>query len=281
MDSKRSLVVIGATVLVALGAGQYLQMGTAQSAVAATSLPKPEQVQATLRRAAGTPLAGYAETIMPAALTAEAEPLAPLPAPSIQASPEPDCPIGLEAFAADGAILSITLTAPCRPNQGVVLRHSSLSVTYQTTATGSLFVDLPALDQKGDVSIRFSDGTEVSTAVPVPDLAGLRRFALQWIEGDDFTLVTKAPVVSLGSAATVLPMYAVVTTLPAADTPLSIETPITATACGREALGAAFFAEGGKLRIADLSVALPDCDAEGGFVVLNNPVADMKLASTE
>jgi hypothetical protein len=32
---------------------------------------------------------------------------------------------------------------------------------------------------------------------------------------------------------------------------------------------------------ADLSLAMPDCDGEGGFVALNNPVPETKLAATE
>ena len=224
------------------------------------------------RVAAGTPFS-VALTQTKPALPATAE---PDPAP-----PAASCPITLDMFANADATLAISLTAPCRPNEGVVVTHAEMGVTYQTTATGALFLDLPALDARGEVRIRFADGTVVDAAAPVPDLAPLHRFALQWIEGDSFNLATDAPVITLGTGATVLPMYAKVVTLPAFDTPLAIEAAVTDTNCGREALGAAFYSESGQVRVADLSLALPDCDSLGGFVVLNNPVANMKLASAE
>lgn len=291
MDRVRSLAMIAGTVAVALGAGHYMQAGS-EGAVAATppddpvpvvdmtaSAPQAAPVVEPLRLAAGTPLSGYA--VQPAAVTrAETTPDPVLPPVAAPEQTE-DCPITVDLFADADAMLSLSVLAPCRPNEGVVLRHAGLSVTYQTTATGSLFVDIPALDTKGEISLRFVDGTEASGAAPVPELAGLRRFALQWIDGDTFSLVTDAPVIALGTAATALPMYALVATLPSDDTLLAIETPVTDTACGREAMGAAYFSEGGTLAVADLTMALPECDAEGGFVVLNNPVADMKLAAAE
>lgn len=262
MERKRGLAIVGSSLFLALAAGQYLQIGSARSAVVAVPPTQP----APLRPAAGTPL--------PVSLT-EAE-----PAPE-QAKPAAECPVTLDLFANADAMLSLSLTAPCRPNEGVVVTHATMGVTYQTTATGSLFLDIPALDAKGDIRIRFTDGTEVQAAAPVPELAAMRRFALHWIEGDSLSLATDAPVITLGTAATVLPMYAQVVTLPAAETPLAIETEVTDTNCGREALGAAYYSEGGNVRIADLTLALPDCGSGGGFVVLNNPVAEMKLAGIE
>lgn len=279
MERKRSLAIVGSSLFVVLAAGQYLQTSSAESAVVATPIPVAGPPPS-LRIAAGTPLAGHEPDLLPVALTdtAPPSPAAPEPEPAVVAE---TCPVTLDLFANTDATLSLSLTAPCRPDEGVVVSHASLSVTYRTTATGALFLDIPALDAKGDIKVRFPDGTELRAESPVPDIAQFRRFALQWIEGDSFTLVTDAPVQSLGEQATVLPMYAQVVTLPAADAPLAIETAVTDTNCGREALGAAFYSEGGKVRIADLSLALPDCDAEGGFVVLNNPVTDMKLAAAQ
>lgn len=224
---------------------------------------------------AGSP-APDGSTATPAAF-AESDPTTqPDPAASSDS-----CPVTLDLFADRDATLALTLTAPCRPNEGVVLRHAGMTVTYQTTATGSLFLDVPALDAAGDVSLRFPDGTEVTATAPVPELATLRRFALQWVDGDSFALVTDAPVTTLGTAATVLPMFAQVVTLPDPAAPLSIETEVTDRTCGREALGAAFYSEGGRVYSSDLALAMPDCDGAGGYVVLNNPVADMKLAAAE
>jgi hypothetical protein len=280
MVSVRSLGMIGGTVLVALGAGQYMQSGADGSAAAMmTPQRAPELTPRPLRLAAGTPLVGY--QIQPVAVTrAETTPETPV-LPAKTPAGDGDCPISLDLFADADAMLSLSLLAPCHPNEGVVLRHAGLSVTYQTTATGSLFVDIPALDMSGEVTLRFLDSSEISASAEVPELSELRRFALQWVDGDSFSLSTNAPVMILGTVATALPMYALVATLPSEDTPLAIEVPVTTASCGREALGAAYFSEGGRLSVADLSMAMPECDAGGGFVVLNNPIADMKLAAAE
>lgn len=278
MDRKRNLGMIAVTVALALGAGQYLQSGKAQSAASMTPIPKADPPPP-LRLAAGTPLAAHELEVIP--VVAEAD---PPPAPAVLAEPipaakAPECPVTLDVFAAEAATLSLSLTAPCRPDQGFVLRHGGIAVTYQTNAAGSFFLDLPALDAAGEVSLRFSDGTETAAAAPLSDMADHRRLALQWLDGDSFTLAGDGPVIALGAKATVLPMYAQIITLPAPDAPLAIEAPVTAQTCGREMMALAVYSEAGRLTLADLSVALPDCDAEGGFVVLNNPVPDMKLAA--
>lgn len=277
MDRVRSLAMVAGTVAIVFAAGQYMQADSTRSDVTAAQTPVAETVVVALRRAAGTPLQGYE---FPDVTVTRAE---TVPEPVVLPAQDPvadeACPVTLDLFADAEATLSLSLAAPCHPNEGVVLRHAGLSVTYSTTATGSLFLDIPALDPSGEVTLRFLDGTEVSGAAPVPELAGLRRFALQWIEGDSFNLASDAEIISLGTAATALPMYAQIATLPSEDTTLAIEAPVTATACGRDALGEALFSEGGKLTVAELTMALPDCDAEGGFVVLNNPVADMKLVA--
>ena len=279
MDRKRNLGMIAVTVAIALGAGQYLQSGKAQSAASITPIPKADPPPP-LRPAAGTPLAAHEPALIP--VVAEPDPTPPpaaLPEPAPLVAEVPACPVTLDLFAGDAATLSLSLTAPCRPNQGFVLRHVGIAITFQTNSMGSFFLDLPALDARGEVSLRFADGTETSAAVPLPDITAYRRLALQWLEGDTFTLTGDGPVTSLGEKATVLPMYAQIITLPAPDAPLAIEAPITPTSCGREAMAVAVYSEAGRITLSDLSVALPECDDEGGFVVLNNPVPDMKLAA--
>lgn len=282
MDRRRNLAMIAATVAVALAAGQYLQSGTAESAASMTPVPKADPPPP-LRLAAATPLAAHEPQPILAAAKADAAPPVPpaRPAEPAPLAAAPDCPVTLDLFASPDATLSLSLTAPCRPDQGFVLRHGGIAVTYQTTATGSFFLDLPALDPAGDISLRFADGTEVAAAAPVPDMADHHRLAVQWLDGDSFTVTGDGPVTTLGTRATVLPMYAQVITLPAADAPLSIEAPVTPETCGREMMAMAVYSDAGRLTVADLSIALPDCDAEGGFVVLNNPVPDMKLAAEE
>lgn len=277
MDRRRSLLMIAGTVAIALGAGQYLQSGSAQSSAAMAPVP---QSAPPLRIAAGTPFPPQTPVPSPVAFTPDPPPAeVQVPPPLLAEAPE--CPVTLDLFADEGATLSLSLIAPCRPDQGLVLRHGGIAVTYRTNAAGSLFLTLPALDARGDISLRFADGLELAASAPVPDLAGIHRFALQWMEGDAFTLDTPFPVTALGEEATVIPQYALVVTLPDPDAPLAVEAAVTARNCGMEALALAAYARNGQPILTDLFIALPECDGTDGFVVLNNPLPDMKLAATE
>ncbi|NBE07422.1 hypothetical protein [Paragemmobacter ruber] len=289
MDRKRSFIMAGGTVLLALGAGQYMQSGTAQSSAAMVPVPQVAPPPP-LRQAAGTPLGAHdpmppmaAPQVTPVALPTAAS--ADAPAPEAGAAlPRPTpmadtCPIALDAFATADAVLSISLAAPCQPNQTVVLAHAGLAVTYQTTATGALFADIPALDPAGVLSIRFPDGQLAEVAAPVPEVASLRRLAVQWMEGDTFNLTGAGPVTTLGTLSGPVPMQARLIDLPDTTAPLAIEAEVTARTCGRELLGEVLFSEGGRVTRADLTLAMPECDGAGGFVALNNPLPDMKLAA--
>ncbi len=284
MNRKRSFVMAGGTVLLALGAGQYMQSGTAQSSAAMIPVPRAE-VTAVLRPAAPTPLSAQDVSpqarITPVALTEDQ----PAPVPQAQPAPTPQadlCAVTLDVFAAADAMLSLSLSAPCHPNQTVVVRHAGLAVTYLTTATGALFADIPALDASGALTIRLPDGIEAHAAAPVPEVAAMRRLVVQGMAEDRFILSGEGAQITLGTMSGPVPMVAQVMTLPAElAAPLAIEAEITSDTCGRELLGDVLYSEGGRVTRADLSLAMPDCDGMGGFVALNNPVPDMKLAATD
>lgn len=307
MKRQRSLGLIVITVCAALGAGQYMQSGKAQSATAITPLslpaPQPSAAMATasppqigLVPAAGTPLHA---TPVPVAFDTTPQPL-PVPAPEpLAPQATATCPVTLDVFAETGGMIGITLTAPCHPNERVVLRHDALAIALRTTATGALFATIPALSPVGDITLRLSDGTEHSGAAPIPELANMRRIAVQWMADDRFALhafeggasygqpghITAGAgplLMALGDPSVDLPMLAEVYTFPAQSTPqLTIEAAVTATTCGRELIGETLFSDGGKVTVAELTMAVPDCDDLGGFVVLNNPVPDTKLALAE
>ena len=311
MKRQRSLGLIAVTVLAALGAGQYMQSGVAESAVAMMPLPTaapdtpvalvPEpavQQSARITPAAGTPLAAFDAVALPVAFDTTPEP-APLPPPAPKPLATVACPVTLDVFAETGGMIGVTLTAPCHPNERVVLRHDALAITLRTTATGSLFATIPALTQTGDILLRLPDGTEHAGAAPIPELASMRRLAVQWMADDRFAInafegdadygqpghitAGAGPLhVALGDSSVDLPMLAEVYTFPAQATPrLTIEAEVTDATCGRELIGEALISDAGTVTVADLTMAIPGCDVLGGFVVLNNPLSDMKLALAE
>ncbi|MGO4908002.1 hypothetical protein ACEN2J_06660 [Pseudorhodobacter sp. W20_MBD10_FR17] len=333
MELKRKVAMVAATLAVALGAGHLMQNGlnvqfgpveTAE-VPAVDKTPLAEQVTAPPTKI--VPLAaGLGSTPVPSFDPAPAPALpdiafSPAPAPIMApAAAEPaapttdlavvdNCPVSLDAIASDHATLDLTLIAPCRASERVVLRHGGLTITAMTSQTGSLFTAIPGMESLGEVSALFGDGLEVSTTEPLPDMAQYRRFAVQWLAEDAFQLNafengagfgeaghvydgnTQRPLPNiptqggyltvLGDRTAPVPMLAEVYTYPmdaAAPVDLTIEASVTEATCDRELLGEVLFSEAGKVTKTDLTMATPTCDAIGDVLVLNNPLPDLKLA---
>ncbi|MEO5619516.1 MAG: hypothetical protein ABIQ85_01240 [Cypionkella sp.] len=229
-----------------------------------------------------------------------------------QALAQDPCAPTLDLAAEENAMIGLTLVATCHPNERVVLKHAGLALSAKTTLTGALFTDLPALEQSASVEVMFKDGSSVTANIEVPDASNLRRFGVQWQAQDAFQLhgfengaaygaagdVNGAnphlPAAGLptrdgflnilGDSTTEAPLLAEVYTYPAdpaAKPEVVIEAAVTETTCGREMLGETIASTGGKVTKADLTVAMPDCDAIGDYLVLNNLVPEMNIASSQ
>lgn len=230
--------------------------------------------------------------------------------PATQTSTVQACDATLDLLVEQNAMIGITLIAPCNPNQRVVLRHGGLAVTGQTTSTGALFTALPALESAGTVEASFADGTNIRGEISVPELAALRRFGVQWQADDAFQvhafeggagygdaghvsavdphrpipgLAARGGFLSLlGDATTTNPLLAEIYTFPAnpgADTEVVVEAAVTDATCGRELLAETLTSTGGNAFVTDLTLAMPDCDAVGDYMVLKNLVLELNMAA--
>ena len=318
MNLQRKLTMVVATGAIALGAGHFVQE---RAGARATAEPPAVRVSGVIPVAAGPadievkPVA-IQPPVLPAeaAPVVEAEPVSEVlaviePAADLQAMPETtpvaalDCPIKLELLAQPGAMIGLTLLAPCQPDQRVVLKHAGLAVTGRTSASGALFTTLPALTGTAEVDVVFVDGARARATLPVAEFADVRRFAVQWQDEDAFQLhvfengagynqpghisatttgasTDSGGVIALGDATVDLPLRAEVYTFgPAAMIDLVLEAAVTSGTCGREILGETIFAKGGSVEITDLTLAMPDCNAVGDILVLKNLLQDMTLAT--
>ncbi len=223
-----------------------------------------------------------------------------------------DCPTSLDLSVTENAIIGVTLIASCHPDERVVLKHAGLTVTAMTTLTGAIFADLPALDRTGKVEVQFKDGTSISNSIDVPEIAKMRRFAIEWQAEDSFALhgfengadigdkgdisaantnrpASGVPAAGgflsiLGDSSTENALLAEVYTYPtdsAVKADVVVEAAVTETSCGREMLGETLLSQGGTVTTSDLTVSMPDCDAIGDYLVLNNLVPDMNIASSD
>ena len=308
---KRKLARIVALVVVALSAGHLVQTLAASRQPQVTASAQKARPQAVVQLAATTdpvklpPLASAPPLVpappLPAAAFAAPVPETP-PAAVVVADP---CPVTLDLMADPGAMIGLLLLAPCHPSERVVLRHAGLAVTVMTTATGSVFLTVPALQSDAVVDVRFADGTAVSGSLIVADLASIRRFGVQWQGDDAFQVygIEPAGIVSaanpgampsvdlpltngyltrLGDAAAPSPLLAEIYTYPGAQTSdVVIEAAVTQATCGREILGETLASVAGSVTVTDLTLTMPGCDAVGDFLVLNNLASDLTLAAAD
>lgn len=222
------------------------------------------------------------------------------------------CGAVLSVTAAGQGLMLIRLEAPCEAGRFAILRHGPLSVSARLDDDGALDLALPALDPAGEVTLRLPDGTEHMAATAV-DLTGLRRAVLQWQADDGLELhafeggavdyggpghisadypglspETGLPakggwLMRLGDDRAPVPQYADIYTYPAdATVPvrLTIEALVTAETCDSELLGvAALTGAGAGPRVDEITLAMPGCDAQGDYVVLNYPAEGAKLVA--
>ena len=228
------------------------------------------------------------------------------------AEPTVSCEITAEGIATKAAMIELTLNAPCLPNERVTVHHRGMMFTETTSATGTLEATMPALDQNALVIFAFSNGDGAVTQLEVPELRQYNRTAIQW-KGDaglemharEFganygedghvwkdAARTSAAVGSsrgfltrLGNANIAEGLMAEVYTFPTAMSSqfgivdLSVEAEVTALNCGLEVEAQSLEVVDGDVIMRDLTLAVPDCDAKGSFLVLNNLVEDLKVAS--
>ena len=274
-------------------------------------LPKsPEVAPAPVQLAPQVP-----EVVPPArpAMVKDAAPAVPAPVEKLAEVAVVDpCPTSLDLSLSENAIIGVTLISACHPNERVTLKHAGLVVTGKTTLTGAIFADMPALTQSAKVEVMFKDGTTISSSIEVPEITNYRRFAVQWQASDVFLLhgfengagyneagdinmanpnrpASGMPATSgflsvLGDSTTENALLAEVYTYPSNTTTKAdviVEAPVTETTCGREMLGETLLSIGGKVTSNELTVSMPECDAIGDYLVLNNLVPDMTIASAD
>jgi hypothetical protein len=220
----------------------------------------------------------------------------------------------LSAAARPAAMVKLTVTAPCRGNQSLTVTHGELRFDDRIDALGIYTVLLPALEDEAVYQVTFADGTVAETVVDVPQATRTERVVLQYAgptglqihalefgadyEGDghvwsgnprdaDIALKTGGGfLTTLGDPARPEARYAEVYTLPA-DTRgrdgvvrLNVEAEVAETNCGRDIAGQTLQKQAdGTVTPVAVTLAMPECDAVGEFLVLKNLLRDLKIAA--
>lgn len=231
-----------------------------------------------------------------------------------ESRPKLVCPVRLSAAPFAAAMVKLSLTAPCMQNERVTVGHNGLMFTETTSAFGGLDMTVPALAEQAIFDITFVNGHTTSAEAAVPSIKLFDRIAVQWTAGNTVQLHAREYGANYGDSGHVWAgamrdisvvmdnaggfltrhgdssaadaMMAEVYTYPVAMTQedgaiaFSIETEVTAANCGREVKATALkLMSGTMLPRRTVSLSVPGCSAIGNFLVLNNPLQDLTVAT--
>lgn len=224
------------------------------------------------------------------------------------------CDPELQAMAGAGSIVTLSLSAPCHQSQKVAIHHQGMLFTAMTDADGKASIDTPALAEVAVFIAAFEDDQGAVATVEVQDFAQFDRAVLQykgdtavnlsayefgagfgdaghiWVDarGDIDRLLSGEGgyLMRLGDPAAENGYFAEVYVFPSAlsersgDVLLVAEAEITAGNCGEELAAQSIqVSPDGDSTALDLIMVMPECDAVGDFLVLQNMFEDLTLAA--
>lgn len=278
-----------------VGAAKPEREGKSEAIIEAVNAPKEDFVERAVRTAA----------------------LGDAQLPEIQSAdppaPEPLCDIDLTANVAAAAMVELSLSATCYPNERVTFHHSGMMFTEATDANGALDLAIPALSENAVFIVAFANGEGALANAEVSSLEFYDRMVVQskangalhinaFEFGADFlgeghvnhksdrSLVDAATgqggfITSLGDAVQSDALVAEVYTFPTStsktqgDIHVSVDAEVTPANCGvRIEAQTLEVIRGGEMKVQDLTLPIPDCDAVGDFLVLQNLLQDLKVA---
>ncbi len=241
-------------------------------------------------------------------------PSSTLPEPAMpESAVTPACDIVADARPVAAAMVDLTMQAACLPNERVTVHHNGMIFTVTTSAEGKVKLKVPALAKEAVFILAFSNGEGAVAQTTVEELEDYDRAVLQWkgntgfqIHAREFgaaygakghlwegapgeiadTVAGSSGVITLhGDMDAAEPLLAEVYSFPksyseiAGNIALSVETEVTETNCGLEIEAQTLELQpDGQMKIHNLTLAVPECDAKGSFLVLNNLLQDLKVA---
>lgn len=218
-----------------------------------------------------------------------------------------DCTPRMLLSAAEGAMVDVSLDAPCALNQAITIHHQGMMFTAATDEDGLYSVQIPALSKAPVVMATFMDGSAAVGATVVLDFEAYHRAVLLWegesglelhafvdgaTYGDAMHLTaggnTQAGGASLhrfGEALMVNAHFSDVFSIPVEEglseadiVRFSVEAEITPQNCGRE-VAAQTLEFGADMKALDLSLSIPACDAVGDYILLGSLISPVHAAA--
>lgn len=233
--------------------------------------------------------------------------------PDEEPAPSLACEYELTATNVPGAMVALTLNAACAPSERFTLHHNGMMFTEVTDDAGHAAMLVPALAKKAVFIAAFTNGEGAVANADVESLKLYQRAAVQWQGDAGITLhalefgasyadeghvwanarrdVAAAAdgnrgfLTRLGAVGQPEALMAEIYTFPSeisdrdGDVALQVDAEVTALNCNRDIEAQALqMAPSGSLKVQDLTLMMPGCDAVGDFLVLKNLLNDLTIA---
>lgn len=225
--------------------------------------------------------------------------------------PAPNCDITLSAEPKPQALVTLSLDAPCLQNAPFVIHHSGMMFNDITADDGTWSLDVPALTRSALFIAAFDSGDGAVGQTFVTGFDTIQRVAVQWrgahglqLHAREFDAAYFGPghvwhdapgytdemaagyLLQLGDptlpGASIVEVYTFPMDAAPADgtVALTIEAEVNTSNCAQliEAEAIQTTADG-EPRVQEIALTLPDCDAAGEFLVLNNVLEDLTIAA--
>lgn len=223
-----------------------------------------------------------------------------------------DCEAGFTAMAAPGAMVELTLEAPCYAGEMVDIFHAGMRFSEYLDANGLLQLSIPVMEEDAFFNALFIDGHTESTDILMLTVNDYYRVALFWKGEAGFSLYALENgalygeadhvgdltpyssdrgisgqggyLAQLGQNATgyhsAIYSYPVMLTDTGPYPEVSIEVDVTAENCASEISATLMrVSSAGALESSPLIMAVPECGAIGEYLVLKNLPRDLRIAT--
>ncbi|MEL7014356.1 MAG: hypothetical protein AAFO72_13905 [Pseudomonadota bacterium] len=232
--------------------------------------------------------------------------------PGEEPSPSLTCDTKVVAQTAAAAMVDLIIDAACHASEGFTVHHNGMMVSGVTDTLGLAFITVPALSENAVYIVTFASGETVVVNAEVMSVPDYDRALVQWSSYDglqvhalEYGAAFDEPghiwagasgelsnavageggfVMSIGETTPFDPHMVEVYTFPSGTAPegeieLSLTAMVTEANCGRDVDAQVLQKSGSEpMRARDLSLAMPDCDAVGDFLVLKNIFDDLSIA---
>lgn len=216
------------------------------------------------------------------------------------------CAVWLVVTPESNAMLDMSLYAPCDGGEKVEISHAGLRFDARIGSDGQLALILPALTPQAELTVSFDDGRTSSDTAEVADASLFDRVAIQWQGpavlglnayefGADFGSdnhihpanlaapgdAARGFMVALGAEAILAQVYSFPTGLSArtGQVALELEVAVTEESCGQPLrIDTLEMLAGDEALAREISLEMPECDGQGGFLVLKNLLPELTIA---